>query len=209
MSPDPTDRLLLLAAVLLLALAGAVGINLLSARDTLQTQLSMKNSDNAQSMALALSQQRGDAQLMKLLLAAQFDTGFYRRMRLSAPTARGLRPRSRRRPRSARRAGSRALLPIESEPGVAQVCDGWRALGRVEVVSQSAYAHDELWRGACARCWLLAALGAVAMLLAAAGVRRIRRPLDDTVAQANALVEGRYLLVDEPGCPSCSAWRGR
>jgi diguanylate cyclase (GGDEF)-like protein len=39
------------------------------------------------------------------------------------------------------------------------------------------------------------------MALAAAGVGRIRRPLDETVAQANALVEGRYLLVDEPDVP--------
>ncbi|MDH4062106.1 MAG: GGDEF domain-containing protein, partial [Aquincola sp.] len=72
---------LLLAAVVLLALAGAVGVNLHAARDTLATQLRVKNSDNAQSLALALSQQKGDAQLMELLLAAQFDTGFYRRIR--------------------------------------------------------------------------------------------------------------------------------
>mgnify|MGYP000473360031 CR=1 FL=1 len=32
-------------------------------------------------------------------------------------------------------------------------------------------------------------------------LRRIRQPLDATVAQANALVEGRYLLVDEPDVP--------
>ena len=72
---------LLLAAVLLLSLAGAVGINLASTRDALQTQLRLKNSDNAQNIALALSQQRGDAQLMNLLLATQADTGFYSRMR--------------------------------------------------------------------------------------------------------------------------------
>ena len=51
---------LLLTSVLLLALAGAVGINLASTRDALQTQLRVKNSDNAQNIALALSQQRGD-----------------------------------------------------------------------------------------------------------------------------------------------------
>ena len=72
---------LLLASVLLLALAGAVGISLASTRDALQTQLRLKNSDNAQNIALALSQQRGDAQLMNLLLATQADTGFYSRMR--------------------------------------------------------------------------------------------------------------------------------
>ena len=45
---------LLLCSVLLLALAGAVGINLAATRDALQTQLRVKNSDNAQNIALAL-----------------------------------------------------------------------------------------------------------------------------------------------------------
>ena len=44
-----------------------------------------------------------------------------------------------------RRAGSSALLPIEAVPGVAQVSDGWRALGRIEVQSHDTFAYDELW----------------------------------------------------------------
>jgi diguanylate cyclase (GGDEF)-like protein len=192
---------LLLAAVLLLALAGAVGINLASTRDALQTQLRLKNSDNAQNIALALSQQRGDAQLMNMLLATQADTGFYSRMRfVGADGALSFDREAAVRTQDAPAWFAR-LLPIESAPGTAQVSDGWRALGRVEVVSHVAYAHDELWRGGARALLLLAALGSAAMLLAAAGVRRIRRPLDDTVAQANALVEGRYLLVDEPDVP--------
>ncbi len=192
---------LLLAAVLLLALAGAVGINLASTRDALQTQLRLKNSDNAQNIALALSQQRGDAQLMNLLLATQADTGFYSRMRfVGMDGAPAFDREASVRPQDAPQWFAR-LLPIESQAGVAQVSDGWRALGRIEVVSHVAYAHDELWRGGSRALLLLAALGAAAMGLAAAGVRRIRRPLDDTVAQANALVEGRYLLVDEPDVP--------
>lgn len=192
---------LLLICVLLLALAGAVGINLSSTRDALQTQLRVKNSDNAQNIALALSQQRGDVQLMNLLLATQSDTGFYSRVRFVGSDGAA---------RFEREAVARAqhapqwfsrLWPIESTPGVAQVSDGWRALGRVEVVSHVAYAHDELWRGGAQALLLLGALGIAAMALAAAGVRRIRRPIDATVAQANALVEGRYLLVDEPAVP--------
>jgi EAL domain-containing protein (putative c-di-GMP-specific phosphodiesterase class I)/GGDEF domain-containing protein len=191
----------LLAAVLLLALAGAVGVNLHAARDTLQTQLRVKNSDNAQSLALALSQQRGDAALMELLLGAQFDTGFYRHVRLlRADGAVAFERNGPAKPSDAP-AWFAAMLPIESTPGVAQVSDGWRALGRVEVVSQVAYAHDELWRGSTRSALLMLALGGLALLLAAAGVQRIRRPLDATVEQANALVEGRYLLVDEPKVP--------
>ncbi|HET9976437.1 MAG TPA: LapD/MoxY N-terminal periplasmic domain-containing protein [Burkholderiaceae bacterium] len=192
---------LLLIAVLLLALVGAVGVNLGAARDTLATQLRIKNADNAQSLALALSQQRGDAALMELLLAAQFDTGFYQRVRLvradgSVAFAREASVAPQRAPAWFARA-----WPIESVPGRAQVSDGWRALGQVEVVSHGAFAHDELWRGGARSLAWMAAIGAVALALAAAGVGRIRRPLDATVAQANALVDGRYLQVEEPRVP--------
>ncbi len=192
---------LLLASVVLLALAGAVGVNLLSARDTLEAHLRVKNSDNAQSLALALSQQHGDAQLMALLMSAQFDTGTYRRIRLVRGD--GSIGFDRQADAAAERAPAWfvAQWPIESPAGVAQVSDGWRALGRIEVVSQVGYAHDELWRGSVRAALLLGSIGAGALLLAAAGVRRIRRPLDATVAQARALEDGRYVLVDEPRVP--------
>ena len=192
---------MLLLAVVLLALTGAVGVNLLSTRDTLQTQLRLKNSDNAQSLALALSQQRGDAPLMALLLSAQFDTGAYQRIRLTRGDGALLFERT------ATAAAQRApawfmhALPIESAAGVGQVSDGWRALGQVEVISQVAYAHDELWRGGMRAAGLLAVIGVVALGLAAVGVRRLRQPLDATVAQAQALQDGRFVLVDEPRVP--------
>ncbi len=66
---------LLLLATVLLAFVGSIGVATGSARDLLQTQLRQKNSDNAASLALALSQQQGNAELMSLLMAAQFDTG--------------------------------------------------------------------------------------------------------------------------------------
>ena len=191
----------LLAAVVLLALAGAVGINLGATRDTLQAQLRVKNSDNAQSLALALSQQHGDAALMELLLAAQFDTGFYRSVRLLRPDGGVAFTREAAATPQHAPAWFAALLPIDSPAGVAQVSDGWRALGRVEVVSHVAYAHDELWRGSTRAVGWLGLLGVAALALAAVGVRRIRRPLDATVAQAHALVEGRYVQVEEPRVP--------
>ena len=192
---------LLLATVLLLALAGAVGVNLLSARETLEAQLRVKNSDNAQGLALALSQQHGDRALMELLMTAQFDTGFYRRIRLV--NGDGSVAFERQANGAAQSAPSWfvAAWPIESPAGVAQVSDGWRAIGRLELVSQVSYAHDELWRGAVRVTVLVAAIGALALLLAAAAVARIRRPLDATVAQAHALEGGHYVIVDEPRVP--------
>lgn len=192
---------LLLAAVLLLAIGGAVSVNLLSTRAVLQTQLTMKNNDTAQSLALVLSQQHGDDELMQLAINAQADTGFYRSIALARADGRpGIDNRS---PAAPLRAPGWfvSLLPIAPAPGVAQVSDGWRPLGTVTVVSHDSYAYDELWRGGVRATLVMLGVGALAALLSLVVVRRIRAPLEATVRQAQALEEGRYVIVDEPAMP--------
>ena len=192
---------LLLLGSLLLAFVASVSVNVSSARETLQTQLRLKNSDNATALAQVLSQLKGQRELMELAVSAQFDTGFYRRIRFSgvdgkvafereAPAQPLLAPK-----------WFVALLPIDPVPGQAQVSDGWRALGAIEIVSQSAYVHDALWQGSVRAALALAGVGCVAGLLAWLGVGRIRRPLDETVEQAVSLERGEYTTVTEPKVP--------
>jgi diguanylate cyclase (GGDEF)-like protein len=189
---------LLMVLVVVLALVGGVFTTLTAARDTLQTQLSVKNRDNAQSLALALSQQRGDVALMELVLAAQFDTGHYRSIVLSFGDGRApLRREADAMPTVAPGWFARGL-PLRADPGVAQVSDGWRAIGHLQLVSQSAYALDALWRAGLRASGLLALVGVLGGGLAAWGLRAIRRPLDAAVAQAHALQEGRFVTVTEP-----------
>jgi len=189
---------LLMVLVVMLALVGGVFTTLTAARDTLQTQLSLKNRDNAQSLALALSQQHGDAALMELVLAAQFDTGHYRRIELIAGDGRAPFRREADALATVAPAWFVRWLPVCAEPGVAQVSDGWRVIGRIELISQSAYATDALWRAGLRAAGLLALIGVAGGLLAAWGLRVIRRPLDAAAQQARALQEGRFVTVAEP-----------
>ena len=189
---------LLMLLVVVLALLGGVWTTLFAARDTLQTQLGLKNRDNAQSLALALSQQRGDAALMELVLAAQFDTGHYRSIALTSTEGRAPFHREADAAATVAPAWFARALPLRSEPGVAQVSDGWKAVGQLEVVSQSAYATDALWRAGLRAAALLALIGAAGGALAAWGLRAIRRPLDAAAEQAQALQDGRFVTVPEP-----------
>lgn len=195
---------LLLAATVVLGAVGSTAVSVGAARDHLQTALRLKNSDNAQALALALSQQRGDPTAAELLIAAQFDTGFYDSIRLVSPEGRVLVERRASAP--ARAEGDAPdwfvrLTPIASEPGVAQVSEGWTPLGSLEVVSTSRFAHADLWRGSLRSALWLAGVG---VLLGAAGalvLGRIRAPLHATVAQAEALVERRFVTMPEPAVP--------
>ena len=201
---------LLLVAVLLLALAGAVGINLLSTRDTLQTQLRLKNSDNAQSAgagAVAAARRRAadgaaDGGAVRHRLLPPHPLRRRRRQR-------GLRARGRGGRAAARRPGSSRLSPIEPVPGVAQVSDGWRALGPVEVRQPRGLRARRAVARQRARAALLAALGAVAGCWprpacgASAGrwTPRWRRRRRWWTAGSS--------LVASRACPNCSASRGR
>eukprot|EP01035_Chromulina_nebulosa_P009077 gene9077-12272_t len=75
---------LLLALTLSLAFVGAFGVTVQSARHYLEAQLSQKNNDTAQSLALTLSQQKGDAAAMELAISSLFDTGYYEQIQLQA-----------------------------------------------------------------------------------------------------------------------------
>jgi len=192
---------LLMLATVLLAFVGSVTVAVESARGYLQTQLRLKNSDNASSLALALSQQKGDPELMNLLMSAQFDTGFYQRIRFTRADGGVAFSREAKALTEHATAWFVNLVPIESYPGMAQVSDGWRALGKIEVVSHTSYAHDDLWEGSLHSALALAVVGLLAGGLGTLVVKRIRKPLDSTVEQAEALVKGEFVTVVEPRVP--------
>jgi diguanylate cyclase (GGDEF)-like protein len=192
---------LLLLVTLVVAFAGAIGVSVHSARHYLLTQLNLKNNDTAQSLALTLSQQRGDPVARELAISSQFDTGYYERIRLTSPSGRLLVEKvadvhAQRAP-----AWFVSLLGLVPADGVAQVSDGWRQIGKLEVRSQSAFADDELWQGTVNTVGLLAVLVVAAGLFSTLGVNRIRVPLLRTVEQARAITERRFVTVDEPDMP--------
>lgn len=194
---------LLLSATVLIAFLGSFGVWMMSARGYLETQLRLKNADNAQSLAMNLSQLRGDLPSMELTAQAMFDTGFYKRVVFKDVGGRVVFVREAD-PRVGRERVPEwfvQLVPVESAMGVAQVSDGWRALGQVEVVSHAGFAHQQLWQGGLQTLSLLALLGGVSGLIGSWVVRGIRRPLDATVGQAQALMERRFITVDEPKVP--------
>ncbi len=192
---------LLLSVTLVLAFAGAIGVSVNSARHYLQAQLDLKNNDTAQSLALTLSQQHGDPVALELSIASQFDTGSYERIKLVAPGGKTVVEKTAEVHPQAAPAWFVSLLGIQPRPGLAQVSDGWRQLGQLQVSSQSAFADDELWRGSMNTVGVLMLLLVGAGTLAFFGVSRIRKPLERTVEQARAITERRFVTVAEPDVP--------
>lgn len=196
---------LLIVSALLLALLGSVAVSVGSMRAVLSDQARIKNADNAQSLALAVSQQGGDAALIELLMSAQFDTGHYQQLRWVGTDGKNLFHREA--PAQGGRAPEwlRALVTIEAEAGVAQLSNGWQAIGRVELRTQLGYAYDALWDGLLRSVLWSLLLTVAALVLAQLVLGRIRRPLDALVAQADAMSEGQFVTVEPSKVPELRA----
>lgn len=192
---------LMLLGVLLFAFVGSTVTHTWMVRESLRTQLQMRNDDGAMMLALALSQQHGDEELMRLVAAAQFDTGHYRAVRLQRLDG-SVIFESRLPPQPGAAPGwfSRQL-PVDAEPGAAQIADGWRPIGSLSVESPSTWPVDALWAAWLRMTGWLALLGVVAAAVAALAVRAWRRPLHAAVEQAAALEERRYVIAEESQVP--------
>ena len=143
-------------AILLLALGGSFVISALSAKTYLETQLHLKNIDNATVLALSMTQMEKDPVTLELLIAAQFDSGHYQRIALIDPDNNLIIER---RFNNTVDGGLDSditpavpewftqLISLKASPGIAQVQDGWQQYGTLIVESHPGFAWQALWDG--------------------------------------------------------------
>lgn len=182
----------------LIAFAGSFVVSMLTARNYLETQLAVKNNDNASSLALSLSQLDKDPVTIELQIAAVFDSGQYARVRLVDPEGRVMIEKTSPPLLEEVPGWFVRLFPIASQPGQAQVSKGWNQFGTVELISHSRFAYRELWDGAIKLLLWFIIGGSVMGLLGMKLLRHIKRPLDNVVAQAQAISERRFVNIAEP-----------
>ena len=185
----------------LLALGGSLLASTLAARAYLSQQLTLKNADNATTLALALSQKQPDAVDIELAASALFDSGNYELVRVTDPEGKLIVERV------AAAGGYDApdwfvrRFPITAQPGEAQISSGWKQVGTVRLVSHSRFAYRALWTSTLEMITALALAGAFGGYLGSLVLRRLKRPLDAVIGQAQAISERRFLTIEEPEVP--------
>lgn len=189
---------LAIITILAIALGGTFVIIATFARNYFSEQLFVKNVDNATVLAQSMTQMKGDPVVMELLLAAQFDAGHYRYIRLTSPTGTVILEREDNSSSTDVPAAFISLLPLEIAPGVAQVQNGWKQYGTLSLQSQDHYAYAELWRGTKRLVlWFIVTL----LLAGIAGsvlLRLILRPLRTVIIQAEAIGTRRFIKQPTP-----------
>lgn len=196
-------RQLWLAVIIstLLALGGSLLASTLAARAYLSEQLTLKNADNATTLALALGQKRPDAIELELAASALFDSGHYELVRIIDPEGRIIVERQAPAGEYDAPAWFVRRLPIIARPGEAQISSGWQQLGTVHLVSHSRFAYRALWKSVLEMISALALAGLVSGYLGSLVLRRLRQPLTAVIGQAQAISERRFVTIDEPAVP--------
>lgn len=192
---------LAIIASTLIAFVGSFVVSMVTARHYLEEQLAIKNNDNAASLALSMSQMEKDPVTIELQIAALFDSGQYAQIKLSDPEGKTLVEKTSPPAQAEVPGWFVSLFPIDSQAGQAQVSTGWTQFGTVELVSHSRFAYRELWRGGWRLLLWFSLGGALAGFLGMQTLRRIKRPLDAVVGQAQAISERRFIRIKEPPTP--------
>ncbi|MDR2839600.1 MAG: diguanylate cyclase, partial [Azonexus sp.] len=186
----------------LVAFVGSFAASMLAGRLYLTEQLAIKNSDNATSLALSMSQLDKDSVTIELQAAALFDSGQYRLVRVIDPDGQVMIEKTSPPPAGEVPDWFERLFPIDSKPGAAQISDGWKQFGTVELVSHSHFAYLALWQGARNLLLLFVFAALILGWLATRFLQKnIKRPLDAVVAQAEAISEKRFIRIAEPRPP--------
>lgn len=185
--------------ILLLAMGGSFFISTYTAKTYLEQQLQLKNIDNANSLALSMTQMPKDPVTLELLIAAQFDSGHYQYIRFTDPDGETIAERHYQGVNSnSVPTWFNNMLNISPTPGMAQVQDGWQQYGSIELLSHSSYAKQELWHSTKQLMqWLLVAAlvcGAIGTVV----LRFLIRPLNQAVVHAEAIGQRHFITSAEP-----------
>lgn len=189
---------LAIIALLLLSFIGSLAISITTSRDYIEQEVRIKNQDNVTALALSMSQLDKELVTLELLIAAQFDTGYYRTITLRDTDGSVLIERSAEEYTGDVPAWFRQLVEFDVPSGVATIQDGWRQFGTLELESQHSFAYTSLWRSTLELAgWFLLA-GAISLVLATVVVRGIKHPLSRVVAQAQDISARRFTTIQEP-----------
>ncbi len=194
-----------IVVVMTVAFGGSLVVSVLSARGYLEQQLQVKNIDNATSLALSLTQLDKELVTVELQVAAQFDAGHYRFIRVVSPTGETLVERVYEGELYGAPRWFANLIPIQADPGQAQIMDGWKQFGTISLASHEQYVYKSLWEGTLELLLWFVLGSALTGVLGTFAIRVITRPLRDVVDQAQAIAERRFLTVAEPRTPEMRA----
>jgi EAL domain-containing protein (putative c-di-GMP-specific phosphodiesterase class I)/GGDEF domain-containing protein len=189
---------LVIVLVLGLAFAGTFALSTAVSKHYFERQLQTKNDDNANTLALSITQMEKDPVMIDLLIAAQFDTGNYQYIALKDPNGNVISERVNKVSKSKAPQWFVDAIPLHLNPGIAEIQDGWAQFSTIIMMSDSNIAYDKLWDYSISTALWTLLLAIVSGIICSLMLKRILNPLNDVVKQAQAIGESRFVTTSIP-----------
>jgi EAL domain-containing protein (putative c-di-GMP-specific phosphodiesterase class I) len=90
------------------------------------------------------------------------------------------------------------LIPLNVEPGIAEIQDGWAQFGTLTLKSNATFAYKELWYATIQIALWGLLIGLISCYLGGQLLKKILKPLNDVVDQAKAIGESRFIMIKVP-----------
>ncbi|MEE9332023.1 MAG: EAL domain-containing protein [Methylophilaceae bacterium] len=189
-----------LAIILVMSLAFSASfvINTITSKQYLEQQLQMKNTDNAVSLALSISQMEKDPVAINLMISAQFDNGHYDFIRLTDPNNQLITERIYADTNESVPTWFKNLVNIAPNAGVAQIQDGWKQYGVISLASATDFAYIDLWNGSLSMLLWSGIIALVCGLIGSLALKMIIRPLHEMVEMTEAIGDQNFTSIKEP-----------
>lgn len=189
-----------LAIIFIMALAFSASfmINTITSKQYLEQQLQMKNTDNAVSLALSISQMEKDPVAINLMLSAQFDNGHYKYILLEDPNHNVIAERINQEIDTDTPEWFKELVKIAPQPGLAQIQDGWTQYGILTLASATDFAYRDLWNGLTSMMLWSILIAILCGIIGTLILKIIIRPLNDMVEMTEAIGDKNFISITEP-----------
>ncbi|MEC7826493.1 MAG: LapD/MoxY N-terminal periplasmic domain-containing protein, partial [Pseudomonadota bacterium] len=194
-------RQLWIAIIAIVLLNGSVSFWLLftTTHRTFEEQLYLKNIDDANVLALLLTQSEKSQTNMELLIAAKFNAGNYASIRLIDMDGNMISEFSYTEEElDTVPQWFAGIVHFAIPPGVSQVSEGWGQYGTLYVENQTTYALELFWlkfrRFILSLTLVTVLVGMIGSML----LRSILKPLGKIVQQANSFSQRRFVTLDRP-----------
>lgn len=189
---------LAIVVILSFAFAGVFILSTVASKHYFEQQLQAKNDDNATTLALSMTQMKKEPVDIDLLIAAQFDTGHYRYIGLQDPDGKIMNERINATSKTKAPAWFVRFIPLQLHPGQADIQEGWSQYGTLFIESDANVAYDKLWNNTLmAAVWMLL-IGILGCLAGGEILRKILKPLDKVIEQAESIGENRFITIEVP-----------
>jgi EAL domain-containing protein (putative c-di-GMP-specific phosphodiesterase class I)/GGDEF domain-containing protein len=187
-----------ISVIILMVAAGCLFLGVYDDHHFMAEQLQKKNNDNANGLAITLSNIQKDNVTVELIVSAQFDMGHYRRIAIISPDNKTMIERVNRNPHSDAPDWFQSLFSIRIQPGVANIQSGWQQYGTLVLESEPSLAYDQLWETSRHAVLWTFIVALMSYVVSGIWLKKILKPLDDVIAQAEALGERKYITIEEP-----------